>query len=34
MEEVTSQNDLLEEINKPTHMPYNFSSRIDLIFNF
>ena len=34
MEEVTSQNDLLEEVNKPTHISYNFSSCINLIFNF
>ena len=33
MEEVTSQNDLDEEINKPTQISNNFSSCTDLIFN-
>ena len=33
MEEATSQNDLDEEINKPTHISNNFSSCTDLIFN-
>ena len=33
MEEVTSQNDLHEEINKPTHISNNISSCTDLIFN-
>ena len=33
MEEVTSQNDLHEEYNKPTHISNNLSSCTDLIFN-
>ena len=33
MEEVTSQNDLHEEYNKPTYISNNFSSCTDLIFN-
>ena len=33
MEEVTSQNDSHEEINKPTHISNNLSSCTDLIFN-
>ena len=31
MEKVTSQNDLHEEINKPTHISNNLSSCTDLI---
>ena len=33
MEEVPPKNDLHEEINKPTHIPNNFSTCTNLIFN-
>ena len=33
MEEVTSQNDLHEEYNTPTHISNNFSSCSGLIFS-